>query len=171
MNRYCIALIALCILTLSGSSVAAQQPNTSELRLVVVDETDDVVGELARALALDPDLSKRETKFNRRIERVRGDYRTRLAALEEEARPHKERARREFAKLQALESEIRQGRDAVRLEKEELEFRHSLGEFPDEDFERRGAELAEAVDHLTEAGVIAGDIEVHDYYTDNDCPL
>ena len=80
------------------------------------------------------------------FERVRGDYRSRLAALEEEARPHKERARREFAKLQALESEIRQGRDAVRLEKEELEFRHSLGEFPDEDFERRGAELAEALD-------------------------
>jgi hypothetical protein len=80
------------------------------------------------------------------FERVRGDYRTRLAALEDEARPHKERARREFAKLQALESEIRQGRDAVRLEKEELEFRHSLGEFPDEDFERRGAELAEAID-------------------------
>lgn len=80
------------------------------------------------------------------FERVRGDYRTRLAALEDEARPHKDRARREFAKLQALESEIRQGRDAARLEKEELEFRHSLGEFPDEEFERRGAELAEALD-------------------------
>jgi hypothetical protein len=39
MNRYCIALIALCGLTLFGSSVAAQQPNTSELRLVVVDES------------------------------------------------------------------------------------------------------------------------------------
>ena len=39
MNRYRIALIAFCSLTLFGSSVAAQQPNTSELRLVVVDET------------------------------------------------------------------------------------------------------------------------------------
>jgi hypothetical protein len=38
MNRYLVALIALG-LTLSGLPVAAQQPNTSELRLVVVDET------------------------------------------------------------------------------------------------------------------------------------
>ena len=39
MNRYFVALLALSGLTLFGSSVAAQQPNTSELRLVVVDES------------------------------------------------------------------------------------------------------------------------------------
>ena len=39
MNRYRIAIIALSGLTLFCSSVAAQQPNTSELRLIVVDET------------------------------------------------------------------------------------------------------------------------------------
>ena len=91
------------------------------------------------------------------FERVRDDYRRRLAAFDEEARPHKERARREFAKLQALESEIRQARDAARLEKEELEFRHSLGEYPDEEFERRDAELAETLDQreLELAGVEA----------------
>ena len=39
MIRRSLALVALCALTLSSSLIAAQQPNTSELRLVVVDET------------------------------------------------------------------------------------------------------------------------------------
>jgi hypothetical protein len=80
------------------------------------------------------------------FERVRGDYRKRHEALEEEARPLKERARAEFAKLQALLADIQQGRDDARLAKEELEFRNALGEFVGKEFDQQASEAAERLD-------------------------
>lgn len=80
------------------------------------------------------------------FERVRGDYRRRHETLEEEARPLKEAARQEFAKLQALLHDIQQGRDDARLAKEELEFRNALGEFEGDDFEQQAQEAAERLD-------------------------
>jgi hypothetical protein len=77
------------------------------------------------------------------FERVRSDYRGRLDSLDAEARPLKDRARTEYAKLQALRSEIQHARDEARLEKEEVEFRNGLGEFPAGEYDRRAAECAE----------------------------
>ncbi len=72
--------------------------------------------------------------------RVRADYETRKAALEAESRPLKEKARREYAKLQVLREKAERAVEGASLEKEELEFRRDLGEFPDEQFrERLGA--------------------------------
>jgi hypothetical protein len=72
--------------------------------------------------------------------RVRADYETRKAALEAESSPLKEKARREYAKLQVLREKAERAVEGASLEKEELEFRRDLGEFPDDQFrERLGA--------------------------------
>ncbi len=69
------------------------------------------------------------------FERVERDYKTRHRALEDRAKPLKEAARREFAKLEALGRRIQQGLDVVKLDKEELEFRNSIGEYDQKTFE------------------------------------
>ena len=79
------------------------------------------------------------------FERVRGDYRGRLDALQQEARPLLDRARREYAKLQSLRGELQRARDEAQLEKEEVDFRNGLGEFPAGEYERRAADCAERV--------------------------
>lgn len=79
------------------------------------------------------------------FERVRGDYRGRLDSLQQEARPLLDRARREYAKLQSLRGELQRARDEAQLEKEEVDFRNGLGEFPAGEYERRAADCAERV--------------------------
>jgi hypothetical protein len=79
------------------------------------------------------------------FERVRGDYRGRLDALQQEARPLLDRARREYGKLQSLRGELQRARDEAQLEKEEVDFRNGLGEFPAGEYERRAADCAERV--------------------------
>src|SRR6185503_3121116 len=79
------------------------------------------------------------------FERVRADYRGRLDALDQEGRPLLQRARREFAKLQALRGELQRSRDEAQLEKEEVDFRNGLGEFATGEYERRAADCAERV--------------------------
>jgi len=69
--------------------------------------------------------------------RVRQDYESRKEALEAESRPLKEKARREYAKLQVLKEKAERAVEEASLEKEELEFRRDLGEFPNEQFEER----------------------------------
>jgi hypothetical protein len=69
--------------------------------------------------------------------RVRGDYETRKAALESESRPLKEKARREYARLRELREKAERAVEETSLEKEELEFRRDLGEFPDSQFRER----------------------------------
>lgn len=69
------------------------------------------------------------------FERVERDYKTRHRALEDRAKPLKEAARREFAKLDALAQRIQAARDVVTLDKEELEFRNSIGEYDQKTFE------------------------------------
>src|SRR4029078_6412232 len=79
------------------------------------------------------------------FDRVRGCYRGRLDARQQEARPLLDRARREYAKLQSLRGELQRARDEAQLEKEEVAFRTGPGEFPAGDYERRAADCAERV--------------------------
>ena len=99
------------------------------------------------------------------FDRVRADYEARLADLDEQARPLKDQARREYARLRDLHQQCEDGLRAARLDTEELRFRHDLGEFEDEEFEKqleasekseeeRSTELAEA-ERLTERFVEA----------------
>ena len=80
-------------------------------------------------------------------ERVRKDYETRRAALEQESRPLKEHARREYRRLQALRREVEQAVEAASFDKEEVEFRRELGEFPDGAYKER---LAACEKHLAD---------------------
>lgn len=69
--------------------------------------------------------------------RVCKDYEGRNAALEEKARPLKDRARGEYAKLRACTDRFEKALELAKLDKEELEFRHEIGEFQGQDFEER----------------------------------
>lgn len=60
--------------------------------------------------------------------RVTGDYAKRLAELEAEARPLREKARAELARLMTLHATLQAALAQARLDQEELEFRHTLGE-------------------------------------------
>ena len=83
-------------------------------------------------------IEDRAGKVSRAVyDRVKRDYETRKAALEQESRPLKEKARGEYRRLKALRAQVAQAVDAAALDKEELELRKDLGEFPDKDYEER----------------------------------
>jgi hypothetical protein len=69
--------------------------------------------------------------------RVRSDYETQRKALEQQAAPLKASAREQYARLYALLSRSEADHEAARLDREEIDFRHSLGEFDQAEFERR----------------------------------
>jgi pSer/pThr/pTyr-binding forkhead associated (FHA) protein len=72
------------------------------------------------------------------FERVQRDYRTRLDALEQEARPLREKARAERMRLQPLHARVQHELTEARLVVEELEFRRELGELEQQAFEAQG---------------------------------
>lgn len=78
--------------------------------------------------------------------RVRRDYEAKIAALERKAAPLKDKARQEFAKLKSLLDRIESAHQATKLDKEEVEFRHKLGEFPEGDYDKRVSELDDKLD-------------------------
>ena len=100
--------------------------------------------------------TRRDTVSEEVYARVRGDYERRLAELDRAAAPLLERARAEYARLRSvldrLEAEVRQSQ----LDLEELDLRHELGEFTDEEHASRRRELeralAEQQMRLEEAG-------------------
>lgn len=106
------------------------------------------IGELVRIrkeeTVLEERLAKMEAK-NKKVSpvvyaRVKGDYEARRSALARESQPLKEKAHREYQRLKLLRGEVERAVEAVALEKEELEFRKDLGEFPDDEFRKRLAD-------------------------------
>jgi hypothetical protein len=83
--------------------------------------------------------------------RVRADYEQRRAALEAEARPLREAARAQYAKLHALLSKSESEHESARLDREEIEFRHSLGEFDEAEYRQRIADVDARLGARTEA--------------------
>lgn len=81
--------------------------------------------------------------------RVRRDYESKISALERKAAPLKDKARQEYAKLKSLLDRIQSAHQATKLDKEEIDFRHKLGEFPEEDYEKRMSELDGKLDEQT----------------------
>ena len=69
--------------------------------------------------------------------RVTADYDTRKRALETEAKPLRRKARQEHARLAPIHERLQRQVEEARLDKEELEFRHDVGELGDEDFGQR----------------------------------
>lgn len=87
--------------------------------------------------------------------RVRKDYEGRLAALEGQARPLLAKAREQYARLKSVMLELERKLQAARLAKEEVEFRHALGEYTETQFAELLAqaqgEVAEVEAHLEDA--------------------
>jgi len=75
--------------------------------------------------------------------RVRADYEARRQKLDQEAAPLKDAAREQYVKLHALLSRSEADHEAARLDREEIDFRHSLGEFDQAEYERRIAAVDE----------------------------
>ncbi|MEO8503312.1 MAG: FHA domain-containing protein [Acidobacteriota bacterium] len=85
--------------------------------------------------------SEREKVTPTVFARVQGDYEARRLSLEKKAAPLKAQARREHAKLRAHRDRVSKAREAALLDREELIFRHGLGEFEDEVFRQSGNAL------------------------------
>jgi hypothetical protein len=89
------------------------------------------------------------------FDRVRNDYENRHAELDMEAVPLKDQAREQYRKLRALRQTIEEAHEGARIDKEELEFRHAVGELADKELEAKlkDAEkvLADRKSELTEA--------------------
>jgi len=79
--------------------------------------------------------------------RVRSDYEQRRASLEQEAAPLKAAARAQYARLHALLTQSEADHEAARLDREEIDFRHSLGEFDEAEYKQR---IAAVEDQLGE---------------------
>lgn len=69
--------------------------------------------------------------------RVRADYEKRIAVLDTEAAPLKQAAREQYARLRALLGRFEADHEAIKLDQQELELRHQLGEFDDKEFGKR----------------------------------
>ena len=78
--------------------------------------------------------------------RVKRDYETKSSALEKKAAPLKDRARQEYAKLKSLLDRIGAQNSSTKLDKEECELRHRLGEYEDVDYKKKLAELEGKLD-------------------------
>jgi len=72
--------------------------------------------------------------------RVTKDYAARHQALANQAAPLKVQARQEYARLLAVYGDIDRRHHDARLAKEEIEFRHALGELTDDQRAERGRE-------------------------------
>jgi hypothetical protein len=80
---------------------------------------------------------RRETVAAAVYTRVRADYETRRRALEDEAAPLKATAREQYARLRDMLTRSEADHETTRLDREEIEFRFSLGEFDDAEHKKR----------------------------------
>jgi hypothetical protein len=69
--------------------------------------------------------------------RVRADYMAKRDALETQARPLREQAREQFAKLLAILATVEAEQETIKLDRQETELRHQLGEYDKKEFDKR----------------------------------
>ena len=80
---------------------------------------------------------KRESVAAQVYMRVRSDYETRRRALEDEAAPLKATARTQYSRLRELLARSEADHETTRLDRQEIEFRFSLGEFDEPEYKKR----------------------------------
>lgn len=123
-----------------------------------------VTDQLAQIKKQREDLESRLTKLDEEkakvsevvFKRVMEDYRSRLDALEKEASPLRDTARGLYAKVAALLERVEEVSRQTALDEEELDLRHRLGEFGEEEFKGRMKEVKErATSHKTDLTEIA----------------
>ncbi|HSE13007.1 MAG TPA: hypothetical protein VLB69_10270, partial [Rudaea sp.] len=91
--------------------------------------------------------------------RVREDYRKRQTSLDEQSRPLKQAARDQYARLRTLLARFEADHEAVKLDQQELELRHKLGEFDDKEFAKRIKAIESSVKDKAEARARALDLK------------
>ena len=69
--------------------------------------------------------------------RVKGDYTARLDALRTQSHPLREQARAQYRQLRAMLATLEAAHEAVKLDRQEIELRHTLGEFDKKEFDKR----------------------------------
>lgn len=79
------------------------------------------------------------------LARVRSDYEARIAALDDKAQPLKDAARAAYGGLKPLLDQAQDECETLRLDREELELRHSLGEYDDAEHGDRAARLGDGL--------------------------
>lgn len=92
----------------------------------------DQLGERLKAMA-----SRRDQVSAEVYERVHGDYRRRLDELITQAAPLKQRAGEAYRALRAELANLEKVFTSARLDREELDFRHALGEFDAAELKQR----------------------------------
>lgn len=119
-----------------------QQIDTSAIeKLVKIKKEQDLLnGYLGKAEDL-------KNKVNEIVyKRVRDDYQNRNQELEKESDPLKAEARREFQKLRVLFDQLTAALEEARANKQEIEFRHSVGELSDEQHSERLKEAEQVLE-------------------------
>ncbi|MCB1608760.1 MAG: hypothetical protein KDI71_17475 [Xanthomonadales bacterium] len=121
-----------------NTSVASEKLDLGSLDLSVLDQLADVQGQLSqidtRLKAMD---EKRSAVAEQVFNRVRKDYMEQRQELMAKATPLKESARELYNQVRSAMTELEQAFEAARMDQEEIEFRHSLGEFDDAELKRR----------------------------------
>jgi hypothetical protein len=69
--------------------------------------------------------------------RVRSDYAAKRDALEAQSQPLREKAREQYAKLLGISRKLEAEQETIKLDREEIELRHKLGEFDKKEHEKR----------------------------------
>lgn len=95
--------------------------------------------------------SSREKVTAEVFERVVRDYNARIDEHEKEALPLREEARTEFEKLRILHARFEDELGKARLDAEELQFRHEIGELPEGEFEEKQKSSSETVSRCEKA--------------------
>ncbi len=80
---------------------------------------------------------KRSSVENAVYLRVMSDYRDRLNGLDTKAAPLRAEARLQYSKLSELMTMLDEEQGSIKLDRQEVEFRHQLGEYDDADFKKR----------------------------------
>jgi hypothetical protein len=83
---------------------------------------------------------KKESVSDEVYRRVHVDYETRLKGLDDEAGPLKDQARGQYAELKMVLGTIEAALATAKMDREELQLRHELGEFDDDAFAKHKKE-------------------------------
>ena len=135
----------------------ADQPNEWQQALAAIDLS--AIESLKKLKAEQDQLDERlksmdELKANFAppvFERVRADYTKRLDDLDQQAAPLKQAAREQYSNLRQLIERFEADHEAIKLDQQELELRHKLGEFDDKEFQRRIKAIEASVKDKAEA--------------------
>jgi hypothetical protein len=126
-----------------------------ELAAIDTSPLDKLTGLKAEIDTLDQRLAAMEERKEQVAEavyqRVRADYESRRQNLEREADPLKAAAREQYVKLFALLTRSEADHEAARLDREEVDFRHALGEFDDAAYQTRIQQIDQQLEAKTAA--------------------